>query len=93
MSATANTVFNAYLSDILPVMDTENNTAKRGAGRPSKDVERFTTTIDRETLAWAKAQYGERGVGPWITARLREERERVEAAEALAEKRSQKGTS
>lgn len=71
-------------------MNTENNTEKRGAGRPSKDVERFTTTIDREALAWAKARFGERGVGPWITAKLQEERERIEAAEALAEKRARK---
>jgi hypothetical protein len=76
-------------------MDTENNTEKRGVdtekrgvGRPAKDVERFTTTLDRETLAWAKARFGERGVGPWITAKLQEERERIEAAEALAEKRA-----
>lgn len=75
-------------------MNTENNTdttvEKRGVGRPSKDVERFTTTLDRETLAWAKAHFGERGVGPWINAALQAERERIEAAEALAEKRARK---
>ena len=84
------TVFNAYLSDTIQVMSTENSTEKRGAGRPSKDVERFMTTIDRETLAWAKEHFGVRGVGPWLSARLQEEREQVDAAQALAEKRARK---
>jgi hypothetical protein len=77
----------------MPSMNEIINTEKRGAGRPSKDVERFTTTIDRETLVWAKQHFGERGIGPWITKQLKEERERVEAHEALAEKRAKQSGS
>lgn len=89
------TQFNTCLSGRIEVMsedksaeNSEVSGERRSVGRPTKDVERFTTTINREVLVWAKGHLGERGIGPWITSKLMEERERVEAAEALAEKRA-----
>lgn len=75
----------------------EINETKRGRGRPSKNAKSYHMTLPVELKEWADGHTEGREVDglkdstSWLIQRLLlEYRDRVEATEALAEKRARK---
>lgn len=75
----------------------EINETKRGRGRPSKNAKSYHMTLPVELKEWADAhtegrsEAGLKDSTSWLIQRLLlEYRDRVEATEALAEKRARK---
>lgn len=64
---------------------------KNLGGRPAKGVAKYTTTLEEDLYLWAKAHFGPRGMGPWIEAQLKVERERVENEGIIARYKATQG--